>query len=64
MKAEIIIDITPDGKIDMKGSGFKGKSCDEKMKAFEQGLGEVKARTNLPEYHQPATNTAQQKVGQ
>ena len=54
----ITIDIDPDGNSKMEGGGFKGKECDAKMKAFEDGLGEVKARQCKIEYHQPA-DTAQ-----
>ncbi len=57
----ITIDIDNTGKINIEGKNFTGKECDAKMKAFEQELGSVKARTNKPEYH--ATVAATQKVG-
>lgn len=61
MKPSIIIDVTPDGKIQMEGKEFTGKACDEKMRIFEEQLGTVKARTNKPEYFR--TVAATQKVG-
>lgn len=58
---QIQIDIDTEGKVQMEGKGFQGKTCDEKMKAFEDGLGAVKKRKNLPTYNQSVTNT--QNVG-
>lgn len=57
----ITIDVTPEGKIQIEGKGFTGKECDQKMKAFEDGLGSVKDKKLKPEYHRTVTTT--QKVG-
>lgn len=57
MIKSITIDVAPDGTINIEGKNFEGKQCDEKMKAFEDGLGAVKARKDLPEYHRAVTTT-------
>lgn len=56
----ITIEIDTAGNIKREGFGFKGKECDEKMKAFDE-LGKVTEKKLKPEYHQ--TVTTQQKVG-
>lgn len=59
----IVITFDTDGNSKTEGIGFKGRDCDEKMKAFEDGLGEVKKRVNKPEFHQTVSTANTQKVG-
>jgi len=62
MNKTITLLIDPTGKVTIEGAGFVGKECDAKMKAFEDAIGKVETRTDLPEYHQQAAVI--QKVGQ
>jgi hypothetical protein len=48
--AEIIVDIGSDGEVQIEGKGFKGRTCDTAMGAFEKALGVVRIRQNKPEY--------------
>ena len=41
---EFEITIAPDGGVELHVKGYKGKSCLEVMKLFEQVVGEMKAR--------------------
>lgn len=59
---QIIITADIDGSVEVKGAGFVGKECDEKLKAFTDALGTVSSSRKLPEYYQQANKT--QKVGQ
>lgn len=59
----IVLEFDTDGNSKTEGHGFKGKTCDEKMKAFEDGLGQVKKRVNKPEYNQTVNTANTQKVG-
>ncbi len=60
---EIIIEIGEDGQIEIRGEGFKGKECSEKMKFIEDalGVGDGK-RKNLPSYYQSETTKLKQRV--
>lgn len=50
---EFDITIGPDGNVELHVKGFKGKSCLEAMKLFEQIVGEVKAQRETSEFYEP-----------
>jgi len=50
---EFDITIGPDGNVELHVKGFKGKSCLEAMKLFEQIVGEVKSRRETSEFYEP-----------
>lgn len=58
----ITITVDQDGNAKIEGDGFKGRECDEKMKAFEQEMGSVKKQQLKPEYHQTNNTTVKQTV--
>lgn len=50
---EFEITIGPDGNVELHVKGYKGKSCLEAMKVFEQIVGDVKARRETSEFYEP-----------
>ena len=50
---EFDIAIAPDGSVEVQVKGYKGKSCLEAMKIFEQAVGEMKARRETSEFYEP-----------
>ena len=50
---EFDITIGPDGSVELHVKGYKGKSCLEAMKLFEQIVGEVKAQRETSEFYEP-----------
>lgn len=50
---EFDITIGPDGNVELHVSGFKGKSCLEAMKLFEQVVGELKSQQETSEFYEP-----------
>ena len=50
---EFDITIGPDGNVELHVKGFKGRSCLEAMKLFEQIVGEVKAQRETTEFYEP-----------
>jgi hypothetical protein len=50
---EFEITIAPDGGVEVHIKGYKGKSCLEVMKMFEQVVGELKARNETHEFYEP-----------
>lgn len=50
---EFDITIGPDGSVELHVKGFKGKSCLEAMKLFEQIVGEVKSQRETNEFYEP-----------
>ncbi len=48
---EIIIDISPDGVVTVTTKGFRGKSCVDAAKLFEQAIGKVSDTKLTNEYH-------------
>jgi hypothetical protein len=50
---EFDITIAPDGGVEVHVKGYKGKSCLEVMKLFEQVVGELKSRNETNEYYEP-----------
>lgn len=49
---EVVVTVTPDGRIEMEAVGFKGKSCVDATEWLEKLLGETKERKFRPEYYQ------------
>ena len=50
---EFDITIGADGTVELHVKGFKGKSCLEVVKLFEQMVGEVKSAQNTTEFYEP-----------
>ncbi len=50
---EFDITIAPDGGVELHVKGFKGRSCLEVMKLFEQIVGEVQSQQNTSEFYEP-----------
>ena len=50
---EFEITIAPDGSVELHVKGYKGKSCLEALKLFEQVVGELKSRRETSEFYEP-----------
>jgi len=50
---EFEITIGPDGNVELHVKGYKGKSCLEAMKVFEQIVGEAKQQRETGEFYEP-----------
>ncbi|HWW01859.1 MAG TPA: DUF2997 domain-containing protein [Candidatus Acidoferrum sp.] len=50
---EFEITIAPDGGVELHIKGYKGKSCLEVMKIFEQAVGALQARRETSEFYEP-----------
>ena len=50
---EFDITIAPDGSVEIHVKGYKGKSCREAMKIFEQVVGEMKSQRETSEFYEP-----------
>ena len=50
---EFEITIEPDGSVKLHVKGYKGKSCLEAMKIFEQVVGDLKSRRETSEFYEP-----------
>ena len=50
---EFEITIAADGSVEVHVKGYKGKSCLEAMKIFEQVVGELKSRRETSEFYEP-----------
>jgi len=50
---EFDITIAPDGSVELHIQGYKGKSCLEAMKLFEQIVGELKSQRETSEFYEP-----------
>lgn len=50
---EFEITIAPDGGVELHVKGYKGRSCLEAMKIFEQVVGELSARRETSEFYEP-----------
>ena len=51
MKEEILVDVSPDGAVNITTKGFKGSTCKAATKALEEALGTVVKDTPTPEMH-------------
>ena len=50
---EFDITIGPGGEVELHIHGYKGKSCLEAMKIFEQVVGEMKSQRETSEFYEP-----------
>jgi hypothetical protein len=50
---EFDIIIAADGGVEVRVRGYKGKSCMEVMKMFEQVVGELKSTDQTHEFYEP-----------
>jgi len=50
---EFEITIAANGTVELHVKGYKGKSCLEVMKIFEQVVGEMKSRQETNEFYEP-----------
>jgi hypothetical protein len=50
---EFDITIAPDGSVELHVMGFKGRSCLEALKLFEEIVGEVKSQRETSEFYEP-----------
>ena len=50
---EFEISIEADGSVELHVKGYKGKSCLEAMKMFEQIVGELKSQRETSEFYEP-----------
>ncbi len=50
---EFDITIAADGGVEVHVKGYKGKSCLEVMKLFEQVVGELRDRRETSEFYEP-----------
>jgi len=60
---EIVIEVTPDGKVELVTKGFAGKECYDASRAIELALGVVVEDKKTPEYYKKVTTTAKVKNG-
>jgi hypothetical protein len=50
---EFDILISPNGDVQLQVLGYKGKTCLEAMRMFEQIIGELKSQTLTSEFYEP-----------
>jgi hypothetical protein len=50
---EFDITISPAGQVELNIQGFKGRSCLEAVKLFEQIVGELKSQHETSEFYEP-----------
>ena len=50
---EFDISIAPDGRVELHIQGYKGRSCLDAVKLFEQIVGELKAQHETSEFYEP-----------
>ena len=50
---EFDITIAPDGSVQLHVQGYKGKSCLDAIKVFEEIVGELKERRETSEFYEP-----------
>jgi len=50
---EFDITIAPDGGVEVHVKGYKGRSCLEVMKLFEQVVGEMRSQRQTSEMYEP-----------
>lgn len=62
MRKEIEIVVRPDGNVEIETHGFKGPSCLEAVKPFEDALGEVTHRELTSEYYERETGQERERT--
>lgn len=50
---EFNITIGADGSVEVHVKGYKGRSCTEAVKLFQQIVGEIKAEQKTSEFYEP-----------
>jgi len=50
---EFNITIGPDGAVELRVKGYKGRTCLEAMRLFEQVVGELKSQQLTSEFYEP-----------
>jgi hypothetical protein len=50
---EFELTIAADGSVEVHVKGYKGKSCSEAVKLFEQIVGELKSEQKTSEFYEP-----------
>jgi len=55
MKNELIVFISPEGKVMLEVDGIRGPSCLDVTKALEESLGRVTERKKKPAFHAEET---------
>jgi Protein of unknown function (DUF2997) len=50
---EFNLTIAADGSVEVHVKGYKGKSCSEAVKLFEQIVGELKSEQKTSEFYEP-----------
>ncbi len=50
---EFSILIGPNGSVEVQVKGYKGKSCSEAVKLFEQIVGEIQSEQRTSEFYEP-----------
>ena len=50
---EFNLTIAADGSVEVHVKGYKGRSCSEAVKLFEQIVGELKAEQKTSEFYEP-----------
>ena len=63
MQKEIIVNLNPDGSIEVQASGYKGRDCLQATKPYEDSLGVVGKRRPKPELRaQGVSQSAGQRI--
>jgi hypothetical protein len=55
---EILVAVSPEGKVTISTKGFVGKACKDATKQMEKALGVVVKDTDTPEMHQTVQTAA------
>ena len=50
---EFEITVAPDGSVELRVKGYKGKRCLEAVRLFEQIVGEMKSQRQTSEFYEP-----------
>ncbi|HVM60259.1 MAG TPA: DUF2997 domain-containing protein [Verrucomicrobiae bacterium] len=50
---EFDITIAPDGRVQVHVKGYKGKSCLDVVRLFEQVVGQIESRRETNEFYEP-----------
>ena len=53
IQREFEITIAPHGEVQLHVKGYKGKTCFEAVKLFEQIVGEIKSQEKTSEFYEP-----------
>ncbi len=64
MNRTIEIIIAPSGEIQIDAVEFKGPDCEKATQFLEEALGVVGQKRKKPDYHQHASKTHQQRLGE